>query len=100
MHLECAGPYAWRRRRADAWQMESGRVNWVLILGLVMTAVALVIVGRRVSFLYRLITHGQPAPDRLENVRSHLGQGIKSQVVEVFGQKKLLKWSVPGAAHF
>ena len=25
---------------------------------------------------------------------------MKTQVVEVFGQKKLLKWSVPGAAHF
>ena len=25
---------------------------------------------------------------------------MKTQLVEVFGQKKLLKWSVPGAAHF
>ena len=29
-----------------------------------------------------------------------LGAAVKRQVVEVFGQKKLLKWSVPGAAHF
>ena len=29
-----------------------------------------------------------------------LGAAVKTQVVEVFGQKKLLKWSVPGAAHF
>ena len=28
-----------------------------------------------------------------------MGQGIKSQLVEVVGQKKLLKWSVPGVAH-
>src|SRR3712207_4862762 len=79
--------------------MESGRVNWVLIVGLALTAVALVIVGKRVLFLYRLITNGQPAPDRMENLRQHVGQGIKSQVVEVFGQRKLLKWSVPGVAH-
>ncbi len=72
---------------------------WVLVVGLVLTAVALVIVGRRVSFLYRLISNGQPAPDRIENLRRNVGQGIKSQVVEVIGQKKLLKWSVPGVAH-
>ncbi|HLN76926.1 MAG TPA: 4Fe-4S dicluster domain-containing protein, partial [Nocardioidaceae bacterium] len=72
----------------------------VLILGLLLTAVALAIAGRRVWFLYRLITGGQPAPDRLENVGHHVGQAAKSQVVEVLGQKKLLKWTVPGAAHF
>ncbi len=72
----------------------------VLILGLLMTAVALAIAGRRVWFLYRLIAGGQPAPDRLENVGHHVGQAVKSQVVEVLGQKKLLKWTVPGAAHF
>src|SRR5512134_286208 len=72
----------------------------VTILGLLITAVALAIVGRRVIFLYRLITNGQPAPDRLENVGHHVGQAVKSQVVEVLGQKKLLKWTVPGAAHF
>ncbi|MDX6371479.1 MAG: hypothetical protein QOD98_467, partial [Nocardioidaceae bacterium] len=73
---------------------------WVLIVGLVMLAVALPVAGRRVFFLFRLITRGQPAPDRVENVTKRLGQAIKSQVVEVFAQRKLLKWSVPGAAHF
>ena len=51
-------------------------------------------------FLFRLITSGQPAPDRVENVTKRLGEAIKTQVVEVFAQRKLLKWSVPGAAHF
>ncbi len=51
-------------------------------------------------FLYRLITAGQPAPGRIEGVTGRLGAAVKRQVVEVFGQKKLLKWSVPGAAHF
>ncbi|MDP2774056.1 MAG: (Fe-S)-binding protein, partial [Nocardioides sp.] len=72
----------------------------MLILGLGMTAVTLALAGRRVLFLGRLITSGQPAPDRLENVTKRLGESLKTQVVEVFGQKKLLKWSVPGAAHF
>src|SRR3954452_20201645 len=65
-----------------------------------MTIAALAIAGLRVGFLYRLISSGQPAPDRVKNVTGRLGQTLKAQVVEVFGQKKLLKWSVPGAAHF
>ncbi len=75
-------------------------MNLVLILGLGMTIVVLAFAGKRVLFLGRLITSGQPAPDRLENVTQRLGESLKSQVVEVFAQKKLLKWSVPGAAHF
>ena len=65
-----------------------------------MNVIALPIAGRRVSFLYRLITSGQPAPDRIEGVTGRLGAAVKTQVVEVFGQRKLLKWTVPGAAHF
>ncbi len=72
----------------------------VLILGLLLNAIALPIAGRRVWFLYRLVSSGKPAPDRIEGVTSKLGAAVKTQVVEVFGQKKLLKWSVPGAAHF
>ena len=75
-------------------------MNIVLVIGLLMNVVALPIVGRRVVFLYRLITSGQPAPGRIEGVTGRLGTAVKRQVVEVFGQKKLLKWSVPGAAHF
>src|SRR3954462_2690822 len=65
-----------------------------------MLAVALPVAGRRVLFLYRLLPSGQPAPDRVAGVTGRIGQAVKSQVVEVLGQKKLLKWSVPGAAHF
>src|SRR5687767_8780942 len=65
-----------------------------------MTIVALAIAALRVAFLYRLITSGQPAPDRIKNVVGRLGETAKAQVVEVFGQRKLLKWSIPGAAHF
>ena len=72
----------------------------VLIIGLAMTATALAFAGRRAAYLYRLITNGQPAPDRVDGVTGRLGRAVKTQLVEVFGQRKLLKWSVPGAAHF
>jgi Fe-S oxidoreductase/xanthosine utilization system XapX-like protein len=75
-------------------------VTAVLILGLLLNAIALPFAGRRVWFLYRLITSGQPAPDRIAGVTGRLGTAVRTQVVEVFGQKKLLKWTVPGAAHF
>ena len=61
-----------------------------------MTVVALAIAGRRVYWLYRLLKSGQPAPGRLDGI----GQRAKDQLREVFGQRKLLKWSVPGVAHF
>jgi Fe-S oxidoreductase len=67
-----------------------------LVLGLLITAVALAIAGRRVFFLYRMIASGQPSPGRLNGwPRRLLGQ-----VIEVFGQARLLKWNVPGLAHF
>ncbi|GAA3522650.1 (Fe-S)-binding protein [Aeromicrobium panaciterrae] len=75
-------------------------MSTVLVLGLLLNAIVLPIAGKRVVFLYRLIMSGQPAPDRVEGVTSRIGRAIKTQVVEVFGQKKLLKWSIPGAAHF
>jgi len=72
----------------------------VLVVGLAMNAIALPLAALRVSFLYRVIRSGQPAPDRIAGVTSRVGAAIKRQVVEIFGQRKLLKWSVPGAAHF
>jgi Fe-S oxidoreductase len=75
-------------------------VTLVLIIGLAMTAIALTFAGRRAMYLYRLITSGQPAPDRVSGVTARMGRAVKTQLVEVFGQRKLLKWSIPGAAHF
>jgi Fe-S oxidoreductase len=70
-----------------------------MTVGLVLTVVALAIAGRRVWWLKRLAFSGQPAPERVAAVREHPGRGIESQAAEVIGQRKLLKWSVPGAAH-
>ena len=66
-----------------------------LVLGLLITVVVFALAGRRAKFLYDLIKSGQPV-DRFD----HLGQRLLVQVKEVFGQRKLLKWSVPGLAHF
>jgi Fe-S oxidoreductase len=66
------------------------------VLGLVITVVGLAIAGRRVAWLYRLISSGQPVSGRIKNLRAR----IDAEVREVAGQRKLLKWSVPGLAHF
>ncbi|GAC1380569.1 MAG: (Fe-S)-binding protein [Marmoricola sp.] len=71
----------------------------VLIIGLILNAIALPMAAHRVWFLYRVISHGQPAPDRFEGVMSNLVAAVKRTVVEVLGQKKLLKWTIPGVAH-
>src|SRR5258708_16558179 len=43
---------------------------------------------------------GQPAPERIQAVGSNPATDAETQLSEVFGQRKLLKWSVPGTAHF
>src|SRR5215471_13924348 len=70
-----------------------------MTVGLLVTAVALAIAGRRLWWLKRLAFTGQPAPERVAAVRSHPGRDAEVQASEVIGQRKLLKWSVPGAAH-
>src|SRR3984885_14439706 len=70
-----------------------------MIVGLVLTAAAFAIAGRRLWWLKRLAFSGQPAPERLAYARSHPGREAETQLTEVIGQRKLLKWTVPGAAH-
>src|SRR5258706_16457048 len=66
-----------------------------LVIGLGATAIAFAIAGRRVWWLYRLISSGQPANGRLDGV----GERLRTQLTEVIGQRRLLRWSVPGLAH-
>jgi Fe-S oxidoreductase/tryptophan-rich sensory protein len=66
-----------------------------LVIGLALTVLVLAVAARRAWQLYRLIGSGQPAHDRTDQ----LGARLRTQLVEVFGQRKLLKWSVPGLAH-
>ena len=70
-----------------------------MTVGLVVTAVALAVAGRRLWWLKRLALAGQPAPERVAGVREHPGRDAGVEATEVIGQRKLLKWTVPGAAH-
>jgi len=72
-------------------------VRPALALGLLMTLVAVAIAGRRVWQLVRMFRSGQKvAPRRPADPRAAVG----SEATEVLGQRKLLKWTVPGLAHF
>jgi len=67
-----------------------------LTLALLMLVVTAAVAGRRIFWLTRLIRSGQPAPGRTDGMTERL----KAQLVEVLGQRKLLKWNAPGIAHF
>jgi Fe-S oxidoreductase len=67
-----------------------------LVIGLGIIAVSLAVAGRRMLFLVKLIGSGQPAPGRLRELPKRLW----IQAVEVFGQRRLLTWNIPGVAHF
>jgi Fe-S oxidoreductase len=71
-----------------------------IVVGLAMTVIAVALAARRLWWLRRLAAAGQPAPERIEAARRHLGTDVRVQLSEVLGQRKLLRWSVPGVAHF
>src|SRR4051794_30384765 len=64
-----------------------------------MTAVVLLFAARRVLWLTNLIRSGQKTSDE-RGRKNELGTRIATQIKEVFGQTRLLKWSIPGLAHF
>ncbi|MGH3303455.1 MAG: (Fe-S)-binding protein, partial [Streptosporangiaceae bacterium] len=70
-----------------------------IIIGLALTVAAAAIAGRRFWWLFQIGRTGQPAPERIEALREHPARQGETQVTEVIGQRKLLKWSVPGLAH-
>jgi Fe-S oxidoreductase len=53
---------------------------------------------RRGMFLLRLVQAAKPNPER--NIRRALKANLRHALVNIFGNKKLLKWSLPGIAHF
>ena len=70
-----------------------------LIIGLLMTAVVAAFALRRVLWLGTLVRAGQPIGE--ENGRTdHMGERIGTQLKEVFAQTRMLRWSIPGLAHF
>jgi Fe-S oxidoreductase len=67
-----------------------------LVVGLGMTAIVGLVALRRVGWLAKLVLSGQHVSGRTNDV----GTRIWTQITEVFGQRRLLKWSIPGLAHF
>jgi len=68
-----------------------------LVLGLAITLAVFAVAGRRAFQLYRIGRAGQPVePGRT----SGAGRRALAVATEVLGQRKLLKWTVPGVAHF
>jgi Fe-S oxidoreductase len=67
-----------------------------LILGLGGTAIIALLALRRVLWLVKLTLSGQPVTGRTDDI----GTRIWTQIAEVLGQRRLLKWSIPGLAHF
>jgi Fe-S oxidoreductase len=67
-----------------------------LVLGLALTVVLLGAAARRALYLYKLAKTGRPAPAKEDQPKKF----VVAQVEEVLGQRKLLKWTIPGIAHF
>ena len=63
--------------------------------GVALIVVILAFAARRSKVLYDLIRTGQPAVDRPQAKE----KAIEAEATEVLGQKKLLKWTIPGIAH-
>ena len=55
--------------------------------------------GLAATFLTTLIRSGQPVSDE-SGRKDNVSERFLNQFKEVFGQTKLLKWSIPGLAHF
>ncbi len=70
-----------------------------LIVGLLMTGIVLALAAKRVLWLTKLIRSGAPT-SKANNRKDNLGKRITTQFEEVFGQTRLLRWSIPGLAHF
>ena len=70
-----------------------------IVVGVLMIAVVGVFAAKRVLWLTKLIRSGQPTSEA-NNRKDHLQKRITTQFEEVFGQTRLLRWSIPGIAHF
>ncbi len=66
-----------------------------IILGLGATVIAFAIAGRRFAYLFRLVGKGHSDPKRFTQFRARAW----AELSEVGGQRKLLRWTVPGMAH-
>ncbi len=69
-----------------------------LVGGLGVIGVIAALAGKRAMWLYRLVKVGQPMPER--TTRAAIRGNMSYWFRKVLGQEKLLRWSLPGLAHF
>jgi len=67
-----------------------------IIIGIGVTVLCFAVAGRRFFWLSKLIRSGQPAKRPYQGYN----RAAEAEIVEVAGQRKILKWTVPGLAHF
>ena len=65
------------------------------IVGVLLTVVILALAGKRGWFLFSIARSGKPAVGRTKDAPKR----VQAEAIEVLGQKKLLKWTIPGLAH-
>ena len=65
------------------------------IVGVLLTVVILALAGKRGWFLFSVARAGKPAVGRTKDAPKR----VEAEAIEVLGQKKLLKWTIPGLAH-
>ncbi len=70
-----------------------------IVIGLAVSLICFAIAGRRFFWLSQLVRSGKPANRTWQGMR-RTKEVVSAEVVEVAGQRKLLKWTVPGLAHF
>jgi Fe-S oxidoreductase len=69
-----------------------------IVSGVGVIAVIAAIAGRRALWLYQLAQKAQPMPER--TARDAVVGNVRAALRKIFGQEKLLRWSLPGIAHF
>ena len=66
-----------------------------IVIGLSIMALATGLAFKRIAYLMRLLMSAKPDPGRFRNIPRNL----KYELTKVIGQRKLLQWKIPGAAH-
>ncbi len=67
-----------------------------ITISLAVTLVALALVARAAAYIVSVVRLGQPAPERFGDG----GGRTRAMLIETLGHTRMLKWSVPGAAHW
>ena len=81
---------------AELTPFSEPNLTFRLVVGVLITVIALGLAAWRANRIQQVVLSGQPAVGRTDEK----GVRLQNELVEVLGQKKLLKWSPSGPAHF